>query len=312
MGKIDLGKSGISAPSIGLGCMRIADMSHDEMKAYIDHCLSLGLNFFDHADIYGGGKCEEIFGNVLKETPSLREQMTLQSKCAIVPGVCYNHSKDYILNSVDGILSRLNTEYIDFLLLHRPDALCEPEEVAEAFDILENSGKVKHFGVSNHKSSQIKLLQKYVKQPISVNQMQLSLVNATLITQGTHVNMEVPAAYDLDDSTLDFCRLEDITIQTWSPFQALWYENNQKMRGTFIGNENFPALNQKLDELAEKYNVSNTTIALAWILRHPAKMQAIVGTTNLDRITECANASKIMLTREEWYQLYMAAGNTLP
>lgn len=312
MNMIPLGKSNIQAPSIGLGCMRIADMSATEVRRYVDHCLSLGLNFFDHADIYGGGGCEKLFGEVLKTTPSLREQITLQSKCAIVPGVCYNHSKEYILDSVDGILSRLNTEYIDFLLLHRPDALCEPEEVAEAFDILESSGKVKHFGVSNHKSSQIKLLQKYVKQPICVNQMQLSLVNATLITQGTHVNMEVPAAYDLDDSTLDFCRLEDITIQTWSPFQSLWYENGQKMRGTFLGNAAFPALNQKLDELAEKYGVSNTTIALAWILRHPAKMQAIIGTTNLSRITDCANAAKVTLTREEWYQLYMAAGNTLP
>lgn len=312
MESISLGKSGIKASPVGMGCMRIGDLNSKEVKAYMEHCISLGLNFFDHADIYGGGQCEKLFGEVFTNTPSLREQIILQSKCSIVPGVCYNHSKEYIVESVDRILSRLHVDYLDGLLLHRPDALCEPEEVAAAFDYLESSGKVRYFGVSNYKSSQIKLLQKYVKQPLCINQMQFGLMNSTMVTQGMHVNMETPAAYDLDDSILDFCRLEDITIQTWSPFQAVSYDNVGKQRVTFLDNEAFPELNKKINELAEKYNVTNTTIAIAWILRHPAKMQAIIGSTNLNRIADCAKAIEIKLTREEWYALYMAAGNTLP
>lgn len=235
----------------------------------------------------------------------VREKMILQSKCGIRKGM-FDFSKEHILQSVDGILQRLRTDYLDVLLLHRPDTLVEPEEVAEAFEQLERTGKVRHFGVSNQNPMQIQLLQKYVKQPIVANQLQLSITNATMISQGFNVNMENAAAVNRDGSILDFCRLNDITIQPWSPFQYGFFE------GVFLDNEKFPELNAKINEIAEKYNVSNTTIAIAWLLRHPANMQPVTGTMNLGRIADCAKASEITLTREEWYAIFLAAGNILP
>ena len=218
----------------------------------------------------------------------------------------YDFSKEHILESVDNSLRRLKTDYLDVLVLHRPDALVEPEEVAEAFDFLESSGKVRYFGVSNHKSSQISLLRKYVKQPLIVDQLQFSIVNSTMVQSGIEVNMTTPGAVDRDDSLLDYCRLNDITIQTWSPFQYGFIE------GCFIGSDKYPELNLVLDELAEKYDVSASTIAAAWILRHPAKMQIIAGTTKPAHLQEIIRATDITLTREEWYRLYLAGGHILP
>lgn len=297
----------MTAPAIIAGCMRLADFDEQRMNHFLHTSMELGVNFFDHADIYGGGKSEEIFGKTIKSDASLkREDMIIQSKCGIKPGQCYDLSKEYIVNSVDGILSRLQMEYLDILLLHRPDALVEPEEVAEAFDILEKSGKVKYFGVSNHKPMQIELLKKYVKQPLIINQMQLSIPVSSMVANGMEVNMETPGSVDRDGSVLDYCRLNDITIQAWSPFQMSGW------RGCFIGAEEYSELNQKLEELADKYNVSETTIATAWILRHPANMQVIAGTTSEDRLKEIVVACGVELSREEWYQLYLAAGHPLP
>jgi len=215
-------------------------------------------------------------------------------------------SREHILASVDGSLKRLKTDYLDVLLLHRPDALVEPEEVAEAFDRLQQSGKVRHFGVSNQKPMQIRLLQKYLHQPIVANQLQLSITNATMISNGVHVNMYDDTAIDRDGSILDFCRLEDITIQPWSPFQYGYFE------GVFLGNDQFPELNQVIDHIAETYAVQPETIAIAWLLRHPANMQPVIGTMNIDRMLACVKAAEIRLTRTEWYEIYRAAGNTLP
>jgi predicted oxidoreductase len=235
----------------------------------------------------------------------MREKVILQSKCGIRQGM-FDFSKDHILKSVDGILKRLRTDYLDVLLLHRPDALVEPEEVAEAFDRLEDSGKVRYFGVSNQKPMQIELLKKYLKQPIVANQLQLSITNANMISNGINVNMEVDASIDRDGSILDYCRLKDITIQPWSPFQYGFFE------GVFLGNDKFPELNAKIDQIADKYGVSNTTITIAWLLRHPAKMQPITGTMNTSRLIDCIKASEIELSRQEWYEIYLAAGNKLP
>lgn len=219
----------------------------------------------------------------------------------------YDFSKDYILESVDGILKRLDIEYLDTLLLHRPDALMEPEEVAEAFDILEQSGKVRYFGVSNHRPMQIELLKKYVKQELVVNQMQFSIPFSNMIASGMEANMLTDGAVDRDGSVLDYCRLHDMTIQTWSPFQYGYFE------GVFLGNtEKYPELNRVLDELSEKYDATPTAIATAWILRHPAKMQMIAGTTNFSRMAEIVKGSHIMLEREEWYKLYLSSGHILP
>lgn len=305
MKKIRIGKSKVLAPNIAVGCMRIADMQN--LPEYLSFCIENGLNFFDHADIYAGGECEKQFAKAFKQTGFKREDIILQSKCGIVSGVMYDFSKKHILNAVDGILKRLDTDYIDILALHRPDALVEPEEVAEAFDILQSSGKVKNFGVSNHKPYQIELLKKYIKQDLVVNQMQFSLPMSNMIANGLEVNMLTDGAVDRDGSVLDYCRLNDITLQAWSPFQYGFFE------GIFIGNnDKFPELNKTLNTLSEKYNVTPTAIATAWILRHPAKIQMIAGTTNINRMKEIISGSDITLERDEWYKLYLDSGHILP
>lgn len=305
MKTITLNNTNLSIPEIGMGCMRIVELENaDAVKGWVDTALEHGINFFDHADIYGKGRCEELFGKVL--TPSLREKIILQSKCSIRPGIAFDFSKEHILNSVDGILKRLNTEYLDVLLLHRPDALMEPEEVADAFCILKENGKVRHFGVSNQTPMQMELLSKYCDEPLLINQLQLSIAHCPMINSGINANMYNDSGINRDGGVLEYCRLKDITIQAWSPFQYGMFE------GVFLGNEKFEELNKVIDNLAEKYNVTNSAIAVAWILRHPAGIQTIVGTTNKDRIAQISKASEIRLTREEWYALYMAAGNKLP
>lgn len=305
MRTIKLGTSTLEVPVIAVGCMRMNALGGAEAETFVRTAMELGANFFEHADIYGGGKCEEIFADAIRMNDDIREKIVLQSKCGIRKGA-FDFSKEHILASVDGILKRLRTDYLDVLLLHRPDALVEPEEVAEAFDQLERSGKVRHFGVSNQKPMQIELLKKFVKQPLVANQLQLSITNATMISNGINVNMENESAVDRDGSILDYCRLHDITIQPWSPFQYGFFE------GVFLGSDKFPALNRTIDEIAARYGVSNTTIAIAWLLRHPANMQPVIGTMNPERLRDCVKASDIRLTREEWYEIYRAAGNVLP
>ena len=303
MKKITLG--GMQASDIVLGCMRISDMAVSRVQELLETAVEEGINYFDHADLYGHGASEEVFAKAMGQKPSLRERIYLQSKCGIRQG-CYDLSKEHILESVNGILKRLQTDYLDLLLLHRPDALVEPEEVAAAFDVLFESGKVRHFGVSNHKPMQIALLQKYVRQPLVVNQVQFSIPVSNLVANGMEVNMETPGSVDHDGSLLDYCRLHDITLQAWSPFQM------PSWKGCFLGSDEYPELNQKIRVLAEKYGVSDTTIAAAWILRHPANMQLVTGTASEKRLKEIIAACNITLTREEWYELYLAAGHPLP
>ena len=305
MKQIDLGRSGLLGSEIALGCMRINKLGEKELDAYIRTALDCGVTFFDHADIYGGGDCEAAFGQVLAAEPSLRDKMVLQGKCGIRPGM-YDFSKEHILNSVDGILRRLHTDHLDLLLLHRPDALMEPEEVGEAFDQLEAAGKVKHFGVSNFNTRQLELLQSGLRQRLLVNQMQFSLKVTGLIDHGLCANTEFPHAADRDGELLDYCRLHHVTVQAWSPFQYGFFE------GVFVDNDKFPELNAALAKLSEKYGVTKSAMAVAWILRHPAKIQVIVGTTNAQRLRDIAAASTVALSREDWYELYRAAGNQLP
>ena len=306
MRTIELGKSNMQVPVIASGCMRMNGLDEKQAASFIEKALSLGVNFFEHADIYGKGECEKIFSKAIDMKPSIREKIILQSKCGIVPGKMYDLSKEYILKSVDEILKRLQTEYLDVLALHRPDALVEPEEVAEAFRILKESGKVRHFGVSNHKPLQMELLRKYLDEPLVTDQLQFSITNSSMVENGLEVNMTTKGAVDRDGSVLDYCRFHDITIQTWSPFQYGFFE------GVFLNNEKFPELNQIVEEIAARYEVTPTTIATAWILRHPAHMQVIAGTMNEKRLEEICKASEITLSREEWYQIYLAAGHMLP
>ena len=295
----------ISASEIALGCMRINSLSRSDASALINTALDEGINFFDHADIYGGGKSEEVFADAVGMNPTIREKFIIQTKCGIRDGY-FDFSKEHILNSVEGSLKRLNTDYIDILLLHRPDTLMEPEEVAEAFSNLHRSGKVRHFGVSNQNPMQIELLNKYLNQKIIINQLQLSITNTGMIDSGMNVNMKIDPSIDRDGSILEYCRLKDITIQAWSPFQYGFFE------GAFLNNDKFPELNNKINEIAATRGVSNTAIAIAWILRHPAKIQPLVGTTNQKRLKDICKASQVELTRPEWYEIYRAAGNKLP
>ena len=306
MKEIVLGSTGKKMPAIVVGCMRLADKNCGEMQSFLNKCLEQGAFYFDHADIYGGGQSEAIFGEAMAKDASIkREDLFLQSKCGIRKGF-YDFSKEHIIASVDGSLKRLQTEYLDVLLLHRPDALVEPEEVAAAFDELHQKGKVRYFGVSNHKPMQIELLKKYVKQPLIINQLQFSIPVSNMVANGMEVNMTSDGAADRDGSVLDYSRLHDMTIQAWSPFQM------PNWQGCFIDSEKYPKLNKELQYLAQKYQVSTTTIAAAWILRHPAGMQIVTGTASEKRLTEIIAAEKVVLSREEWYRLYLAAGHLLP
>lgn len=295
----------ISASAVALGCMRMAKLDDTQVNAIIDCALENGINFFDHADIYGQGNSERLFGEYLKSHPGAREKMFIQTKCAIHDGQ-YDFSKEHILRSVEGSLSRLGVDYVDFLLLHRPDTLMEPDEVAEAFDALASSGKVRNFGVSNHNPMQIELLKTAVKQPITVNQLQFSVTEAGMVTSGMNANMKNAESVMHDGSVLEYSRIKNITIQAWSPFQFGFF------KGNFVDNEDYPKLNEKLAEIGEKYGLTKTGVAAAWIMRHPAGMQLIAGTMNPEHLREICKASDVTLSRAEWYEIYRAAGHCLP
>ena len=305
---ITLGQDDKELSEIVLGMMRIKDKSVKEVEELVETALSVGINAFDLADIYGRGRCEELLGLVLKNRPDLREKMWIQSKCGIriEEFTYFDFSKEYILQSVDGILERLQVDYLDSLLLHRPDALMESDQVAEAFDLLYKQGKVQNFGVSNQNPMMMELLKKDVKQPLAVNQLQLSAAFTPGFESGFHVNMEDSQAAIRDGSIFEYCQLHDVVIQAWSVLQFGYF------KGNFVGNEKFQALNQVLDRLAIKYGVTSSTIAISWILRYPAKMQAVVGTTNPKHLREVSQAANFSLTRKEWYEIYLAAGNNLP
>ncbi len=302
---IKIANSDLNASQIALGCAGIGHLSNQEIATLVHTSLAEGINFFDHADVYGDGQSEAKFAEALDMNPRLRETMILQTKCGIRKGY-FDFSKEHILEAVDGSLKRLRTDFVDVLLLHRPDALVETEEVAEAFTILQDSGKVKHFGVSNQNPRQIELLKKFVKQKLIINQLQMSVAHTGMIDAGFTVNMKMDASVDRDGSILDYCRLHDMTIQAWSPFRYGYFD------GIFLDNPKFPELNQTINAIASAKGVTNTTIVVAWLLRHPARIQPILGTSNPARLKESCKAADITLSRPEWYEIYLAAGNKLP
>lgn len=311
MKTVALGTSGLQVPAVVAGMMRIEQLSDAEVRAFYDASLAAGMTFFDHADIYGSAPahaCEARFADALRLSSAEREQIVLQSKAGIVKeGPYFDFSYEHLIEAVNGSLAALRTDYLDVLLLHRPDALVEPEEVARAFDELAASGKVRHFGVSNHTPAQIELLKRYVTQPLVANQLQLSITHAPIITQGLAMNMNgADQSISRDLGILDYCRLHDITIQAWSPFQAGFFT------GVFLGNPDYAALNSVIDRLAAEYQVSAEAIATAWILRHPAKMQVVLGTTKPERLTAAADGAGVELTRAQWYELSVAAGHLVP
>lgn len=297
---------GCSASVMALGCMRIAKMDASQVLSLIETALDCGVNFFDHADIYGDGQSETVFGKALQKKPSLRNQMILQSKCGIRKGCCYDSSKKHILASVDGILTRLQTDHLDTLLIHRPDILADPTEVAEAFETLHTAGKVRYFGVSNHSAAQISLLQSAFKEKIRFNQMQMSLLHTPLIDQGINVNLYNDAAGDRGGDLMPYMAQNGIILQTWSPFQFGF------MKGVFLDNPDFPEINSALNAIAPKYGLSPAALCVAWLLRLPLQTQVVLGTTREERIRNAAKAMDVVIAREDWYALYRAAGNKLP
>ncbi|MBY5034113.1 aldo/keto reductase [Streptococcus gallolyticus] len=301
----ELGKTGLEVSRIALGCMRMDALTVAEASQVLQTALENGINFFDHADIYGGGQSELRFAAAAKELGLKRDDMILQSKCGIHDGY-FDFSKEHILKSVDGILSRLETDYLDVLALHRPDALMEAEEVAAAFYRLKKAGKVRHFGVSNQNIYQMELLQSYMDMPLAVNQLQLSPAHTPMIDAGFHVNMKDDAATMRDGGLIDYCQLKKITIQAWSPFLVSLSE------GIFATHPAYAKLNATIAKYASQYGVSDEAIVVAWIMRHPAKIQTIVGSMNPGRLAKIAQAEKVSLTRAEWYDIYKSAGNILP
>ena len=307
MRKMTLGASELEIPVIAVGFWRLnRNTDLKTAEDFIRTAMENGANFFDHADIYGGGEAEKIFAEAIGMNDSLREKMIIQTKCGIVPGKSFDFSKEHILESVDASLKKLNTDYLDVLLLHRPDTLFEPEEVCEAFDILKSNGKVRNFGVSNENMWQMEYLRRNLNVPLVANQMQLSIAHCPMIQGGLNVNMFNDSAVDRGAGIIEYCRMNKITIQAWSPFQYGF------AKGTFMDNPDFPELNAKLQELADKYNTTKTSIVMAWLLRHPAKIQPITGTLKKDRMLDCLKGADITLSREEWYAIYMSAGNILP
>ena len=324
MKKIKLSKTDLEVSRIALGCMHLGKtwnaepLTDDIIKNAINvirTTLDEGINFFDHADIYARGKSEEVFSNIWREISGLRDKIILQSKCGIrfpndpeegFPGR-YDFSYEHITKSVEGILRRLKTDYLDILLLHRPDPLVEPEEVAKAFDELHSAGKVRYFGLSNHTAPQIEYLKKFVTQQIIVNQLELSILHSDLIEEGVTFNQKNPSRGIRNIGTIEYCRLNDITIQAWSPLAKgkLFAEN--------LSDEKLKNAGQVVNSIAEKYNVSKEAIMIAWVLRHPAKIQPVIGTTKADRVKACCQVDNVELSREDWYKLYIAGrGEALP
>ena len=309
MRTVALGSSSVPVPNVVLGCMRIGSLSDAEIRTLVATALDEGVTVFDHADIYGATphECEERFGSALAWGPAEREQVVIQSKCGIRSGGWFDFSAAHILQAVDESLHALRTDYLDVLLLHRPDALVEPEEVAAAFDELAAAGKVRHFGVSNHSRGQLELLRATVDQPLVANQLQLSITHCPIVAEGVALNMSgSEQSVQRTDGILDYCRLTRTTIQAWSPFQKGFFD------GVFLGDPEFPELNEALQRIAARYSVTDTAIAVGWITRHPANIQVVLGTTTPQRVRDSAAGSEIPLTRTEWYELFRLAGHIVP
>jgi len=317
MKQVQLGGSNWKASSVALGIMRMNVLSPEKAASVLDSAYDDGINFIDSADIYGQGKSEEVFGEALKQAKVNRDQLYIQSKIGIVVdpkrshgslvfGKRYDFSKEHLLSAVDNILQRLQIDYLDSVLLHRPDPLMEVDDVAAAFDELQQSGKVRHFGVSNFNPEQIALLQENLHQQLLIDQVQFSVAHTGMVDAGMHTNMADARSIDHDGGLLPYSQQHHMTIQAWSPFQYGFFE------GVFINNDQFPKLNALLQKLADQYTTNPNAIAAAWLLRVPANVQVIAGTTKPARLRAIAEAADITLSRQEWYDLYFAAGNDLP
>ncbi|MBQ7499276.1 MAG: aldo/keto reductase [Clostridia bacterium] len=312
MEKIKIGKNGLEGSGLILGCMRIDKLETRQIEELVETAMGLGINYIDLSDYYKLGLCEEKFGKALALHPEWRENLIIQDKFGICPneektGIGYfDFSEKHLLEAVDNSLRLLHTDHLDVMLLHRPDTLFEPEEVASAFEKLYKSGKALNFGVSNHTPAQIELLKKYSPVPIVIDQLQLSILECPMIGSGLNMNLGNDLAVERTGGVLEYMRMNDITLQAWSPFQIGFFE------GCFLDNPDYPELNAALKEYADKFGVSKSAVAAAWIMRHPVKSQVLVGTTNAEHLRQAAEYEKVRLERRDWYALYKAAGHILP
>lgn len=292
------------ASEMALGCMRICRISYQDAEKLVMTAAEQGINYFDHADVYGFGASEEYFGRILKQHPGLRENIYLQSKCTLIRDsektLYLDTTKEHILKSVDDSLSRLQTDYLDTYMLHHPDTLMNPDEIAEAFHLLQASGKVRFFGVSNFKQMELEYLQSCLNQKLIVNQMQLSVAHTDLIDSSNSVKLNDADNVDHNGSVFTYMRMHQITLQAWSPFQVRFYG------GVFMHDDAYPMLNQVVNRMSAEKGVSPSAIAIAWILAHPTHIQPMIGTTKPERLCDICTASDVTLTRQEWYELYRA------
>lgn len=317
MKTVKIGDTNFEASAVALGIMRMAGMETADAAKSLQAAYDAGINYIDSADIYGEGGSETKFKEALKASGISRDKLYIQSKGGIILdpkrshdglvfGARYDFSKEHIIEAVDGILQRLGIDYLDSFLLHRPDPLMEADDIADAFDTLQREGKVRHFGVSNFNPQQIEMVQSWISQRLLINQLQFNVVHSGMIRSGMHVNMIDDASLDHDGGILEYSRRKHMTIQAWSPF------NYGLFAGMYINDPKYQKLNDKLAELGKKYNVSKNAIATAWILRHPAHVQVLLGTMNPEHIKDSAAGADVTLTKQEWYDLYFAAGNDLP
>jgi predicted oxidoreductase len=320
-----LAARGISTSRLILGCMPFggswdrAPITPDQVQKAeqaIDAAQSIGISMFDHADIYTMGKAETIFGSIMKRRPGLREQIVIQSKCGIrfpegAAPTRFDFSKAHILQAVDGILDRLATDYLDILLLHRPDPLVEPDEVAEAFGILKERGKVRHFGVSNMSPGQIRFLQRALPDPLVVNQLEMSLAHLDWLDQGIHVNQKAGTSVNFAEGLMEYAQMETMQLQAWGPLAQ------GRFSGRALADEpaNIQQTAALVKQLADAKATTLEAIVLGWLMRHPAMIQPVIGTSNAERIVACQDAERQAqaMTREEWYSLYVSArGKNMP
>lgn len=292
------------------GLMRINEMSIEEVKSLIEFDLEHGINFFDTSNIYGNGVSESKIGEVLKLNPSLRSKMIIQSKCGIYLDEknksYYDLSKETIIKSCNDTLKRLNTTYLDYFLLHRPDIFLDNKEVAEAFNILYKEGKVHHFGVSNFSKELIDYLEEEVKEKIEVNQLQLGLGHTLLLSDVFNYNTAFYKHNAFAGDLFFYLKRKNINLQCWSPYQYGMFEGN------ILHNEKFKETNLLLEQLASKYQVNKSSICLSFLLMLGENVSVVIGTTNKQHIIDSIDALKVKLTKVEWYNLYRSANNLLP
>lgn len=292
--------------SIIAGMMRLAGIGEEGAMSFLDFLLESGVCWFDHADIYGGGSCEEIFGRWLASRRVPREKLIIQSKCGIVPGVCYNASREHIVSSTEGILRRLGCGYLDYLLIHRPDILWEADEIAAALDQLTSQGKIRGFGVSNCNPAQMEYLRRSLGMKPEINQIQLSLAFAPSVSESLETNTYSPNGVSRSMGIIDYCRMEKVVIQAWSPLQ------HGTFAGTFLDSPAYGPLNDRLREIAARHQVPKAAVAAAWLTRIPPATQVICGSCSREHFSEMLAGRNLLLSREEWYALYMSAGYALP